>query len=103
MVTDCKYILVDCNKSDFSLNAYRCNIEDDFEVIGNVHDNQELKDELHKIEKTEIKRCECCQNEFDYKSLPLKEEEYRDMRGYHYDYFVECPNCGHKIYVKHID
>ena len=39
---DCKYILVGCHDKDYCLNAYKCNIEDEFEVIGNVFDNEEL-------------------------------------------------------------
>lgn len=32
---DCRYVLVGCHDV---LNAYKCNIEDDFEVIGNIHE-----------------------------------------------------------------
>lgn len=39
---DCRYVLIGCHDNDYVLNAYKCNIEDDFKVIGNIHNNPEL-------------------------------------------------------------
>lgn len=35
---DCRYVLVGCHDNEYVLNAYKCNIEDDFEVIDNIHE-----------------------------------------------------------------
>lgn len=37
---DCRYVLVGCHDNGYVLNAYKCNIEDDFEVIGNIYDTK---------------------------------------------------------------
>ena len=44
-------------------------------------------------------KCGYCCTVFEYDASELEEEEVRDMRGYHYYYYIKCPICGNRILV----
>ena len=97
------------------------NLAEEFrKIIDNMSDeelNQKLKElePLHNVglkaddylafleEKQKNKRittkCGYCLTVFEYDASELEEEEDRDMRGYHYYYYIKCPNCGNRILV----
>ena len=87
------------NMSDEELNQKLKELEPLHNVGLKADDYLAFLEENQKNEHI-ITKCQYCLTVFEYNSSELEEEEDRDMRVYHYCYYVKCPNCGNRILVK---